>query len=104
MPADHEKLNVPTGAPGEPDPQVVYNKRTGERIERHAVDCKELVATGEWGYAPPSDEERADAEKAEEEKLAEQAEARAAEAPALPVGPLPVAPPVRAPATKPGKK
>lgn len=113
MPADHEKIDVPTS--GETDPSVVYNKATGERIERYPIDCKELVATGEYSWTPPTAAEKKEAEKAEEEKLAEQAEERealGAEAtaalPGLPAAPHfapapPVAPATKTPAKAPAK-
>lgn len=34
------------------EPSVVYNIKTGERYEGHPIDCKELVAGGEYSFEP----------------------------------------------------
>lgn len=32
---------------------IVYSKADGTPIQRHIVDCRELVESGEWSWTPP---------------------------------------------------
>lgn len=45
------------GRPGTWVESVVYNKETGKRVLCWPVDARELVASGEWSYDQPGEEE-----------------------------------------------
>jgi hypothetical protein len=54
---------------GQRVPAIVVHKETGERLQRAPIDCRELIATGEWEWLSDF-ESKAVAPSAEPTKVA----------------------------------